>query len=598
MELAALSGIIPASLDNIGSELLRLLKITSLGAEIMDHIEPFDALCVSNHLQGYIVDGEPNFVELTDRRGVILWSLGDSVGRGERSDNPLVAAALAKGSMGYGIHRRRDQLFIVATAPIINIQHYCGTVSIGQKIDPKQLARLENGPSVQFAIWDNPEKNAVVASGQEPLPAVGFLLGDRELKRLQSGQAINKRIKLRGQEYQLVFFTMNELKPGQQNYCAVYRSMAFLSRAKRLMILQSLVMTLFVFLVVAWIGWWISQRVVDPIARLTKAARRLATLDFSERVPISTNDEIGDLAHSISFLSTALQDNMAKKDQYASELAGMNVNLERQVAQRTEDLVHAKERLEHEMAEKEDFLRAISHDLGAPLRNIAGLARLLERRHRQTLGDSGLEMIGRISNNVKNELSLIEMLLELSRIKTRRGKSTLVNLPEMLRQIQADLSYSIEEKRAQIRVQDGLPMIWAEGNRIRQVFQNLIDNAIKYIGDQPQPRLTVGWSDHPGAWMFWVGDNGIGIPEDQTKKIFGVFRRVRSRETGSVEGKGVGLASVKTIVEMYGGEIWVETELGQGSTFYFTLSRAQVNPENHREMAAEEDLEDSTTATV
>jgi signal transduction histidine kinase len=489
------------------------------------------------------------------------------------------------------MYRCQGDPFIIATAPVIYGSNYVGTITIGQKLNSPKFTQLEVHSDIHLAFWKNADREALASVGQMPLPALTYLLNSGELQQLNQGQMVYKQIKIGHGECQAAFFTYTELVPRQQEVFAVYRSLDFLKQANQVMLFHLAVLIALVVIVGGVFAWWISLRVTDPLARLSRVAHHLAALDFSERVEVATQDEIGDLANSIGYLSSALQENIAKKDHYAGELASLNVNLERQVASRTEDLVHANDRLKREMEEKEDFLRAISHDLGAPLRNIAGLARLLERRNRGTLGKEGLEMIERISNNVKNELSMIEMLLELSRIKTRRSKFSQVVLPEIVGQIRDDLSFSIAEKLLNLNVQAGLPTIWAEENRIRQVFQNLIDNAIKYIGNQSAPEISVGWSEHPSAWMFWVSDNGIGIPADQRHKIFGVFRRVRSRETGSVEGKGVGLASVKTIVEMYGGEIWVESELGQGSTFYFTLDRALVNVENRQEQVSEDSEE-------
>jgi len=197
--------------------------------------------------------------------------------------------------------------------------------------------------------------------------------------------------------------------------------------------------------------------------------------------------EITDLANSIRTMSRQLQHSLAQKDRFAAELTVLNLTLERQVVNRTEELARTNHRLRREIAEKDDFLRAISHDLGAPLRNIAGLARLIERKYKDHLGEDAREMLVRITNNVKNELGLIEQLLELSRIKTRRAQPSEISLRELLQDVQADLSYSITERRAHFRCAEDLPVLFAERNRIRQLFQNLLDNALKYMGKQAAP---------------------------------------------------------------------------------------------------------------
>jgi signal transduction histidine kinase len=255
-----------------------------------------------------------------------------------------------------------------------------------------------------------------------------------------------------------------------------------------------------------------------------------------------------------------------------AQLADANRDLEEKVLQRTYQLETANQRLSREIAEKEDFLRAVSHDLNAPLRNIAGMASMLLMKHKDTFDEDVIHRLERIQRNVQVETDLIGELLELSRIKTRRQRVEAVELDAMVREL-ADVFEEDLRARNILFVVDGrLPVVNGERARLRQVFQNLLDNAIKYMGDGLTREIHVGCLVRASEAEFYVRDTGIGMDAEDASKVFCVFRRGKSQAVQSVAGKGVGLASVKSIVETYSGSIWVESEPGQGSTFRFTIN--------------------------
>lgn len=247
-----------------------------------------------------------------------------------------------------------------------------------------------------------------------------------------------------------------------------------------------------------------------------------------------------------------------------------------QAEERARELQKVNKQLSRAVAEKDDFLRAVSHDLSAPLRNIGGMAAFLKAQYAGCLDETGRDRLERILNNVAVQNGLIQDLLELSHIKTRRGKLQRTDLGEMLRALADQFSFDLEKKSGRIDLSGEFPVIRCETNRIRQVFQNLIDNAIKYAHPDRSLQIALIGQRDDHSYRFTVADNGIGMRKEDTESIFFVFRRVHNAYTAKIEGKGVGLATVKTIVESYGGEIWVESQEGFGSSFIFTLPVSAV----------------------
>ena len=311
--------------------------------------------------------------------------------------------------------------------------------------------------------------------------------------------------------------------------------------------------------------YMIVYRIFKPIRQLVSATERIADGDLDAKVAIDRPDLIGTLARSFNLMVQHVKTQR-------QELAEANRDLEDKVQQRTAQLEMANKRLSSEIAEKEDFLRAVSHDLNAPLRNISGMATMLLMKSRDKFDAEIIHRLERIQKNVEAETDLIAELLELSRIKTRRQKMEPVDVNELVNDIGDVLENDLKSRGIQLVVDNPLPMVQCERARLRQVFQNLIDNAIKYMGDKPAKEIHVGCTVGVTETEFYVRDTGIGIDAEDVSKVFFVFRRGKNTASCNVPGKGVGLASVKSIIETYNGTIWVESELGKGSTFRFTIN--------------------------
>ncbi len=262
--------------------------------------------------------------------------------------------------------------------------------------------------------------------------------------------------------------------------------------------------------------------------------------------------------------------------------------LEVQVAARTEELQDANTRLAVELderrrteqrlaqyagdlarsnAELEQFAYVASHDLQEPLRMVASFTQLLAKRYQGKLDQEADEFIGYAVEGARRMQQLINDLLAFSRVGTRGKPLKPTALDHLLDQALANLGPAIEESRAEI-TREPLPTIPGDEVQLLQLFQNLLANGIKFRGQVP-PRLHVSAAPQDGEWVCAVRDNGIGIAPEHQERIFQIFQRLHARS--EYPGTGLGLALCRKIVERHGGRIWVESQPGQGSTFYFSL---------------------------
>lgn len=227
----------------------------------------------------------------------------------------------------------------------------------------------------------------------------------------------------------------------------------------------------------------------------------------------------------------------------------------------------AEEELKRSNENLEQFAYVASHDLQEPLRMMASYSELLERRYKGRLDTDADEFIGYIVDGAKRLQRLIHDLLAYSRVGRADIRFELIDCNSILGKVKSVMSRSIEEKKASIS-NDKLPNVMGNESNFFQLFQNLIGNAIKFHGEEP-PRVHIGASMQSDEWVFSVKDNGIGIEPEYNERIFLIFQRLHGRD--KYPGTGIGLSICKKIVETQGGRIWVESELGKGSVFYFTV---------------------------
>lgn len=256
------------------------------------------------------------------------------------------------------------------------------------------------------------------------------------------------------------------------------------------------------------------------------------------------------------------------------ELAESKADLEIKVSDRTKELeVVNRElrKLNQELTlsnqELEQFAYIVSHDLREPLRMVTSFTQLLEKKYSGHLDADADQIIGFAVDGATRMEELINDLLTYSRVGNSGKTLELINTEKVLDQALSNLHIVIQEHNAQI-VRETLPSIVGNATQLIQLWQNLIDNSIKYRRDE-SPKIEIGVTAELEQYLFWVKDNGIGIDPKYSDRIFQIFQRLHTRQ--EYPGTGTGLAICHKIVERHGGKIWVESELGQGATFYFTL---------------------------
>ncbi len=251
--------------------------------------------------------------------------------------------------------------------------------------------------------------------------------------------------------------------------------------------------------------------------------------------------------------------------------------LEKEVEWRTKDLHEKNKQLIQKNEEVENFIHIISHDLKAPIVSIQGFSSILKNEIGSSLDQTHLDYLNRIQINAQQMNTLILDLLEFSRVGRLEDEKETVNMISLIQEITAELKPIIDRSHVAINCEQQLPALWGSKKRLSQVFTNLMTNAIKYMGPNPNPKITIGYSQNgSSASTLWVKDNGIGIKKEYQEKIFQIFQRVPNQL--KVEGTGIGLSIVKKIVELNGGKVWVQSEEGKGSQFFISWPTTKISP--------------------
>jgi signal transduction histidine kinase len=301
---------------------------------------------------------------------------------------------------------------------------------------------------------------------------------------------------------------------------------------------------------------------VKPIQELSQAANRIAGGDLTARTKQENSTaEIARLATAFNSMAAKLEQRDAELERARLEIQNMNLELEKRVQERTSQLSAANQELE-------SFSYSVSHDLRAPLRHIDGFAEMLRKSQSERLDEKGRRYLDVISEAARKMGTLIDELLVFSRM----GRQELLKSPINMRAVVQEAIAQLEPEHAQRNIEwiiSDLRQVEADPAMLRQVWINLISNAVKYTRGLARARIEIGSYDIATEHVFFIRDNGVGFDMKYADKLFGVFQRLHSER--EFEGTGIGLANVKRIIARHGGRTWAESQPGKGSSFYFSL---------------------------
>lgn len=286
------------------------------------------------------------------------------------------------------------------------------------------------------------------------------------------------------------------------------------------------------------LGVRVTKSIVHPLRRIKEAAHQIAARDFHLHLVTDSNDELAEVGRDLVIAARELEISY-------TALQRSNKDLER-------------------------FAYVVSHDLREPLRTVSSFSQLLHRKAKDVLDADSLEYLAFVIEGAARMKRLIEGILEYSRFtNSEQHGFEKLQIASVVETVESNLQAAIEESGALVTCG---PMPEVFGNRVQilQVFQNLMSNAIKYRRTDVRLKIHISAQQQPDKWLFCIEDNGPGIDPEHRVRIFDIFQQVSDRKAG---GAGIGLAVAKRIVEQHGGSIWVESDLGRGSKFFFTLPR-------------------------
>jgi methyl-accepting chemotaxis protein len=352
-------------------------------------------------------------------------------------------------------------------------------------------------------------------------------------------------------------------------------------------------------------GFYLSKRITRPILLLRDAAIKIGEGELDTQIAIDSKDEVGELASSFNRMAQDLRKSRVEIEDYSktleakvdvrtkelevkvgeldkTRLAVLNMmedlqeaksGLEDNVKERTEELQKAYDRLKEADQAKDDFLAITSHELKTPLTSIIGLTQLIQEELADEMSDDEKEDVKVVLEEATRLKKLIEEILELARLDAGRQVFKMVGLDvkQLAGEVAHELEAFSEQKGVKINVEEiDVPTVTGDYESVKRLLYNLTNNGVKYTSGKGSNVVVGAYRDKDRVVMF-VRDNGIGIPDEAKEKVFDRFFQVDSSKSRKYGGTGLGLAICKKIVQAHNGELWFESKLGEGSTFYFSL---------------------------
>ncbi len=301
----------------------------------------------------------------------------------------------------------------------------------------------------------------------------------------------------------------------------------------------------------------IARGVTRPVLALQKGAEIIGSGNLDYRVGTEAKDEVGDLSRLIDSMTQNLKRSQGEIVQRNQEISTLN-----------EELKHHVLQLEAANRELEAFSYSVSHDLRAPLRSVAGFSQVLFEDYADKLNAEGRDSLERILAATHKMGRLIDDLLNLSRVSRTEMRREEVKLSELAGKIADMLRKTQPERQAEFNIAEGL-VAQGDEHLLAVALENLLGNAWKFTGKNPRAVLEFGVTQHEGKQAYFVKDNGVGFDMSYAGKMFSPFQRLHS--VNEFPGTGIGLATVKRIINRHGGTVWIEGEIDKGTTVYFTL---------------------------
>ena len=304
---------------------------------------------------------------------------------------------------------------------------------------------------------------------------------------------------------------------------------------------------------------WLQRIISDPINRLAQTATQITNRkDYTKRATKITEDEVGTLIDTFNNMLEGIE--QRDRSLVEAQLRSQKLN---------EILEATNDQIEEKNAELEQFTYTVSHDLKSPLLTIKGFSGLLKKTLSDTNEVEGLSHTTRIYSAADKMGLLLDGVLELSRIGRVVNVKSVIKTSQLINEVIESLEALIIQYNVKFHIQNNIPDMYGDKIRMSQVFQNLIENGIKYSKDHPTPTITIGSKNKVQHPVYFIQDNGIGIDPKYKSKVFDLFDQLDP----TIDGTGIGLALVKRIVEVHHGRIWIETNKDlEGTTFCFNLN--------------------------
>ncbi|MFB3062721.1 MAG: ATP-binding protein [Candidatus Binatia bacterium] len=333
-----------------------------------------------------------------------------------------------------------------------------------------------------------------------------------------------------------------------------------------------------VFLVLSTLAIYVfSRRITRPIKRLTDQATQITDGYLDQVIPVDSRDEIGQLAVSFNNMTQALKGNINEKELVLAQLRELNQTLEDRIRQRTTEIETINVQLQDATRHKSQFLANVNHELRTPVSAIIGYARLVLRRTEGKIPQLERENLQKLLNTSEHLLGVINGLLDLAKIEAGRMELRMepVRIDELIQGAFSTVEPMLKEGHVQLihEIAPGIPTLNTDRDKLRQVILNLVGNAVKFTEDG---KIKIFASQQNGSLKLVVSDTGIGIEKGELDHIFEEFHQAGTLSTRKHGGTGLGLAIVKKFVNLLGGDIGVESEVGKGSTFTVTLPLTHI----------------------